>query len=150
MTEVHYVKKAQKDNAVVKKGEPYYWWSFRFGGKHRSKTPPRPSQLTQSGYLSACLALQEEIDDLDLSDPLTVAEELESAADAIREIGQEQQEKYDNMPTGLQEGDTGQLLQDRADACEEVASELDDAANWVRDGADVQETISGLSWNFDV
>ncbi len=53
MARAHFVKKARKDNpaAGIKAGDSYYWWKFRRGGKHYSKTAPRPSQLTQSEYL---------------------------------------------------------------------------------------------------
>jgi len=50
MPRVHFVKHARKDNDLVKKGESYYWWKFRFTGKCMSKTPPRKSQLTESEY----------------------------------------------------------------------------------------------------
>ena len=35
------------------------------------------------------------------------------------------QESLDNMPEGLQEGDTGQMLQERIEACESAQSELE-------------------------
>ena len=43
MPRVHHVKSARKDNPVAKKGESYYWWKFRYGGKRYSKTP-RPGR----------------------------------------------------------------------------------------------------------
>ena len=59
-----------------------------------------------SDYDSATCDCQEEI-----------AAELESIAEDI-------QERLDNMPEGLQEGDTGQLLQSRIDSCESVAQDI--------------------------
>ena len=89
MPHVHHVEKAQKDHPGVKKGEPYYWWSFRFGGKHFSTSYPRPSQLTQSEYLSTALGLQEQIEDMEIRDDNLedVAGELRGVADELRTLG---------------------------------------------------------------
>jgi hypothetical protein len=44
---------------------------------------------------------------------------------ALEEVRDETQEKHDNMPQSLRDGATGELLQGRADACEEAISALD-------------------------
>lgn len=144
MTRSHYVKRAQKDypNAGIKKGEPYYWWSFRFGGKHRSKTAPKPSQLTQSSFWSGVYSAQEraeKVPDFDClsSDRDEIVSDLESLRD-------ETQEKFDNMPEGLQQGETGQTLEERVSALEDVISELEgvdcdvDLGDDIEDGAPVE------------
>ena len=127
MPHVTFVKKARKDNPVAKKGESYDWWavmvSGRGGPKHYSKTPPRPSQLTQSEFLGSLYGLQERIEDLEANDGLGAT--VEEIASELRDLGQEQSDKKDNMPDGLQEGATGELLQERADACEAAADELE-------------------------
>jgi hypothetical protein len=55
--------------------------------------------------------------------------ELESSrSDAVSEVTNlrdETQSKLDNMPEGLQQGDTGQLLQERIEALDEVISNLE-------------------------
>lgn len=51
----------------------------------------------------------------------------EGWAEQAREIGQMQQDKLDNMPDGLRDGDTGAFLQERADACEAWADEIEAA-----------------------
>jgi Skp family chaperone for outer membrane proteins len=51
--------------------------------------------------------------------------EVQSIRDEITELGEEQTEKLYNMPDQLQDADSGQLLQERYDACEEWASNLD-------------------------
>lgn len=129
MARAHFVKKARKAHKAggIKKGESYYWWAFMVGGrggpKHYSKTAPRPSQLTQSEFLGSLYALQEEIDDLDANDGLGAA--VEDIASRLRDLGTEQSDKKDNLPEGLQEGPTGELLQERADACEAAADDLE-------------------------
>jgi len=167
MAHVHFVKKAQKDNSVVKKGESYYWWKFRFGGRHVSKTHPRPSQLTQSEYLSTAYALQEQIEDIsiDPSDLQAAVDELRSVADEVRNLGEEQEGKIGNMPDSLQDSDTAQMLQSRAEACEEVAGELESAADDIENldpiggeeteddehelTGQVEDIISGIGWNYE-
>ena len=127
MPRVHHVKHAAKDNPVAKKGEPYYWWKFRYSGKQFSKTPPRPSQLTQSEFLSTMYGAQEDLEDA-INQGSTVAD-LEAAKDALLETIEElrdmSQNSLDNMPDQLQEGDTGQMLQERVDAMDSWESDLD-------------------------
>lgn len=72
MARATFVKKARKDipGTDIKAGESYYWWKFRFGGKHYSKTPPRRSQLTQSDFLGQLYAIEDEIQGLVADDTL--------------------------------------------------------------------------------
>jgi hypothetical protein len=128
MTRVHFVKKARKDypDHDIKRGDSYYWWQFRFGGKNYSKISPKPSQLTQSDFLSQVYGFQEQLDDLTKeNDVATLYEEVQSIAGDIRTLGEEQSDKLSNMPDSLQGGTIGELLQSRADACEDWASELE-------------------------
>jgi hypothetical protein len=122
VTTLHYVKKAQKDNPAVKKGEPYYWWQFAYGSKQYSKDRPKQSQLTQSEFWSAVYSLQEtEYPGFD---------ELESEIDNIKSeldtIRSDNEDKFNNMPDSLQQSETGQMLEERARACEEAMQSLDD------------------------
>jgi len=128
MASVHFVKKARKANkeAGIKKGESYYWWSFKFGGKRYSKTLPRASQLTQSDFLSQAYSLSEQLEDITVDmDIDEIRSQVEDVVEQIRSLGEEQAEKYDNMPEGLQSGSTGELLQGRVDECEDWASNLE-------------------------
>lgn len=128
MARVTFVKSARKDNPVAKKGESYYWWKPMVGGrggaKRYSKERPTRSQLTQSDFLGQLYAIED--------DQITKAsepQELKDAAEALRELGQEEQGKFDNMPDGLQQGDTGQMIEERAQSCESWADELDTIAD---------------------
>lgn len=133
MPRVTFVQKARKaiPNAGIEKGDSYYWWKFRYGGKHVSKSRPRPSQLTQSSYLSTAYGLQEQIEDLEIDpeDTSTVADDLRNVAEEIRSLGEEQESNRSNMPDHLQDVGSGELLQQRAEACENVAGELESAAD---------------------
>lgn len=127
MARVHFVKSARKNNPAVKKGESYYWWKFMVGGrggpKHYSATPPKPSQTTQSEFLGTLGDIEDEISSLAADDGLESA--VADIASRLRELGEEQGTKKENMPEGLQESDTGNMLQDRADRCGEMADELE-------------------------
>lgn len=139
MPRVHHVKRARKPNPVVtaedieraKSGQDpdaasYYFWEFRFGGKQFSKTPPKQSQLTQSEFLSQAYELNERIEGLDISSDIRdLQSEVEDIIGEIRQLGEEQQEKRDNMPFQLQDSESGALLEERYEACEEWASNLE-------------------------
>jgi len=148
MAKVTYVRRARKaiPEIGVKKGESYYWWKFRFGGIHRSKTQPKPSQLTQSTFLSTMLALQERLEALttglrDGSTTCSDAEtELTDIASEVRSAGDECQSSFDNMPEGLQQGSTGELLTARTEACETIADELEGIS--VPDEEDETEVVN--------
>ncbi len=128
MARAIFVKKARKDNPVVKAGESYYWWKFKFGGKHYSKERPRASQLTQSDFLSQVYEIGEEIEDLNTEEIKTV-ENLQDIRDdlssRLNDLASEQYDNQSNMPESLQYSSTGELLESRAEACEEMANELD-------------------------
>jgi len=128
VAKVHFVKSARKDNPVAKAGESYYWWKPMVGGrggaKRYSKTPPTRSQLTQSEFLSALY----EIEDGSMANAQEPGD-FRDIAEALRDLGQEQRDKYDNMPEGLQQGDTGQTLDERASNCESWADEIENAGD---------------------
>jgi len=125
MPRVTHVKAARKDNPVCKKGESYFWWKFRYGGKRYSLTRPRQSQLTQSAYFSTVYGMQEGIEDCEVND----ADDFESLKDDITsqvdDLRDETQGSLDNMPESLTYSPTGELLQERIDALEGIESEID-------------------------
>lgn len=126
MTSVHHVKKARKDNEVVKAGEPYYWWKFGpHFPKQLSATPPKAWQLTTSPFLQTLYQIQEDISTAKVTTADDLAELISGWVGQIIELRDETEESLSNMPEGLQEGDTGQLLQERIDGLENWESELD-------------------------
>lgn len=50
---------------------------------------------------------------------------IEEIRDAIQEIYDQEEEKFDNLPENLQYAPTGELLQSRMDACDSAMSDLD-------------------------
>ena len=128
MPRLNFVKKARKDNPVVKKGESYYWWKFAFGPKRYSKTRPPRSQLTQSSFLSQLYDLE---DDNEKSiGSATTIEELQEIVEEmkgdIEQLTDEVQESLENMPEHLQDtSNSGTLLQERIENLESWHSELE-------------------------
>lgn len=127
-----------KCSAKIKKGDPYRWWKFNFGSRHvRCMSPacaPKASDLTRSEFYSRLYEIEEIVSSaLDAfregGDASDAASALTDAAEQLRELGSECQEKHDNMPEGLQQGDTGQLLEERAGECDGKADELENAAS---------------------
>jgi hypothetical protein len=119
--------KAAKDwpDIGVQKGEMYYRWRIKMsrgGIDCRSKTYPRPSQLNRGfrGQLGDI-----ELDMGNAQDP----DELRGFAETLRELGEECGSSFENMPEGLQQGDTGQLLEERRDGLEAWADEVEGFAD---------------------
>lgn len=156
MARVTHIKKAQKDqgpctkcHTKIKVGDPYVWWKFlRWPRSVRCAKPecsPKPSDLTRSEFYSTLYdlgdRLQSALDDFRKEgDGSSLSSELNDIASELRTLGEECQEKYDNMPEGLQQGDTGQLLQTRAEECDSKANELESAASTLDSFADEGET----------
>jgi hypothetical protein len=127
MARLHY-RKARKDYPAngIKRGDMYYFAQIKTGPRSsrtiRSLTKPRPSQLN-TGFAGLIGDIQEDFERIEDVDGLR------EMAETIRELGSEQQEKFDNMPEGLQQGDVGQLLEERAQECESWADEIDQACD---------------------
>lgn len=133
-------RKAAKDypEQGIKKGDTYYYAKIRVGRggiELRSTIPFRPSQLTRAPFRGGWLTMQEAWQGSDQD-----ADAIREAAEAIRELGNDAQGSFDNMPEGLQQGETGQKLENRASECERIADELDELAErW--DGLDDVEEV---------
>ncbi len=155
MPRVHYVKKARKDNSAVKKGEPYYWWKFRFAGKRCSRTRPRPSQLTQSEKLSRYYEVQEAIDDVvDVyADVQEVIDTLNEQVEEVRAIGEEYQESADNIREHFESSEVADdceeksyMLEATADSIDNIVSRLENVELGPDDIDTVSDIVSDISW----
>lgn len=126
MPRVTHVKAARKDNPVCKKGQSYYWWKFPYGRRLYSLTYPRASQLTQSAYFGTAYDL---IDEASSFQPMpgeegVIEDFAADLSDQITQLADECQESLDNMPESLTYAPTGELLQERIDACQAAADEV--------------------------
>lgn len=128
MPKVHHVKAARKADPQcgIQVGDEYYWWEFRHGGTHKSKTPPRPSQLTQS-KMSSAYAAMEALEDVlaGATCPEDIKSALDDAAQGLRDVAGEYEESYDSMPEGLQNGPAGESIQEKIEWLNSCADELD-------------------------
>lgn len=125
MPRVTYVKKARKDNPVCKRGESYFWWKFRYGGKRYSLTRPKQSQLTQSAYFSTLYGMTEAITEYELADSDDWETLKEDISMQLQDLQSETQDSLDNMPDSLQYSPTGELLQERIDALDSAVSDVE-------------------------
>lgn len=130
MPRVTRVKKAQKKQGecgqcgvAIKKGDSYVWWKFRHGERHirctSTSCAPSRSDLTQSSFLKGLYSVQDE--DPPDCDAESYRDDLVSRLEELRD---DCQSSLDNMPQGLQEGDTGQLLQTRIENLEQGINDL--------------------------
>jgi len=108
----------------IAKGEKYWFVQIKTGPRSsrtmRQKSPFKRSQLTTSDYLGQLYDWE------DSKAEIASMEDAQEFADTIRSLGEEQGEKFDNMPEGLQQGDSGQMLEARRDACEAAAGEIEE------------------------
>jgi len=114
----------ENDQVIVRKGETYYSWSFRFGGQYISQTFPRRSQLTQSDFWSTLYEAFEgfEMGEYNTIEKLVSAiEMLESAADDATSMCED---SMSNIPDSLQEGPVYIKLQERVDALEQFVTDI--------------------------
>ena len=131
MTKV-YEHKARKDYPQfgIAKGDTYYEWAFFRQKPTKSKTYPTRIQLTQNDTQIAVWSVYDQCGiDWSERNAATLAEAVNDAASQLEEAASECREKFDNMPEGLQQGDTGQRLEQWADAIDSAVSELQDLAS---------------------
>lgn len=143
MTKVNFVKSARKEykdsftGETINIGESYYWWAFRYQPRRISKTPPKPSQLTQSEFLQTVYGIQEEIEDLVVSD--TIIDQLNHIKEEIESLKGETDGKLSNIPDNLQNSSTTELLQSRVDLLQEWYDNLDGIDTDIDDGLNKEE-----------
>jgi predicted AlkP superfamily phosphohydrolase/phosphomutase len=113
------------DTVFIAKGESYYWWQFQKSPKQYSKTRPRASQLTQSGYLSTLYGIAEQIEDFSTDSAEEYQDFVENIKTELEDLRDNTQESLDNMPENLQYSPTAELLQERIDSIESGISEIE-------------------------
>jgi chromosome segregation ATPase len=122
MARVHFVKKARKDNpnAGIKAGESYYWWQHAFAPKQFSKTQPKPSQITQSGFMRTIYEIQEQIDAL--TTEMNIEDEVDNIKTQLEDLKSECEDNLSNMPDHLQESS---VLNERIESLDEMIGEFE-------------------------
>jgi len=125
MPRVYKVESARKARPAlgIAVGDTYYYWKRRKGPLQMSKTYPKRSQLTGSPFLQTVYDIEDRIAALTADEGLPDA--VAEIAQELRDLAEECQGNFDNMPEGLQQGDTGQLLEARVEGCNNAADELE-------------------------
>lgn len=128
MAKVQVIQKSRKEykcskcGKVIPVGSRYYKGEINFGPTiiRCSDCKLEAWEVTTSDWqLSTGAIINRWEENYGLSD--STPEELH---DEIESIMGDQQDRLDNMPEGCQEGDVGQLIQERIDACEAAMDEL--------------------------
>ena len=108
---------------TIEVGQPYLRGDLNFSKPviRCCKCGLQPWEVTTSDYqLSVGEIVYHWQDNYDVSEE--GRDEIVSELETIRD---DLQDRLDNMPEGLQQGDTGQLLQDRIDSLEAAISDLE-------------------------
>lgn len=127
MAKANFVKKARKaiPEAGIAKGDSYWWWQHFRRAKQVSKAKPKPSQLEGSAFLSTLMEIGERFDDPQCETPEDLQSLVEDAVGDLNSLSDETQGSFDNMPEGLQQGETGQLLESRVESLSGLIGELE-------------------------
>lgn len=150
------IPKDKSDTVFIAKGESYYWWQFKNGPKQYSKNRPKPSQLTQSNYLSQLYSIQESMDDPGAETAEDLQAFVEDVKEQLESLKEETESSLENMPESLQSSPTGELLQERIDALDNAINELEgidleysdeetegiSLEDWMRDKIDEIQSVS--------
>jgi uncharacterized protein YukE len=126
-------RKARKDypEAGIQKGDDYFFAQIKTGPRSsriiRSKTRIPQSKMTSSAFLSTLYGIEESFETIVHDN--TAPDALKDLAQQLRDLGEETQSSFDNMPDGLQQGDTGQMLEERISNCEQWADEIEQVAD---------------------
>lgn len=132
MPKVTKVEKARKDypSQGIKKGDSYYWWKFRYDSIKKSKTYPKPQQLTQSVFMMSVYDLQDEISNITGKTGEEIKSQLDSIKDAVQNLLEETQDSLNYMPEQLQESS---ILTERVEGLESYISDLDNVDISIKD-----------------
>lgn len=115
--------KCKKCGKVIPAGSKYYRGEINFGPTivRCQDCKLQAWEVTTSDYqLAVGQIVYKWRDDYNLEEGVN-----DDIASALQEVCDDVQDRLDNMPEGLQEGDVGQLLQERIDTLESAISDLE-------------------------
>lgn len=93
----------EDDTILVCKGETYYTWAFKYGGRKYSTTPPTKYQLTQNAFLHSVYGIEDTIAEISADSVEDLENALEEIKSSVEDLRDEAQGSLDNMPEQLQE-----------------------------------------------
>ncbi len=129
MPRVKFIKKSYKayPEFGIEKGDSYYYWKFNYGAVQKSKTKPRPQQLTRSAYQIGLYDIDDMKQALNTESGYeTLCDELDSIKDSVQGLLDQCKESFDNIPEQLQDScAAGCTLSERIESLESYHSELE-------------------------
>ena len=124
----------------IRAGEKFYMYQPNHSQPRRSHVEhgaPKQSELCQGKMSGVYAAIEGAEADISIArqndDASGLAEILTTCKDSVEEVKNEYEESLGNMPDSLQEGTTGQEIQEKIDALEQFCDELDNAASECED-----------------
>lgn len=135
MARVNVVQKSRKEQRcggcgrTIPVGSKYFYVDF-YSGRHAVRCAEcgfKPYETTENPYLQELYQLKydynKRLEALDAdTDDIDILSELSSDLENLRD---EVQERFDNIPEQLQDGEAGSLLQERIDSIDGVLSDID-------------------------
>lgn len=108
----------------ISKGEQYWFCQIKTGPRTsrtlRQKAPFKRSQLTSSDFLSQVYDIEDDLSSL------TCRDDAEDIVSRLRDLADEQDDRFNNMPENLQSSEIGQKLETRRDGCQSAADEIEE------------------------
>ena len=135
MARINVVNKSRKENKcggcgkIIPVGSKYFYVDF-YSGRHAVRCAScgfKRWETTENSYLQTLYQIQddyqEKLDNMDADTADTsIKDDIVSDLENLRD---ECQERFDNIPEQLQDGDAGSLLQERIDSLDEAISDID-------------------------
>lgn len=161
MARINTVQRAKKDQGScgrcgkpITPGMPYRWRKPRYGGKSircmDSACGFRPSEMTGSAHLQTIYGAQEDWQEAYArytrgeSDIAALADDLESASQAIREEGESYQESADNQGEYFPGSEQVETAEANATSCGETADRADELVGTLRDVVEALENAAEI------
>lgn len=147
-----------KCHQPITTGQKFLYWKLSMNSplhrRHAACGRPRPSELTSSklsGVYAAVESAEDALNALGKEDtPADIAQILNDCAGEVESVKDEYQESLDNMPEPLQQGPTGQDMQEKIESLETFHNVLTDKASDLEglekddDDEDQEDWFNGL------
>lgn len=134
MARINTVNKSRKEQIcgncknIIPVGSRYYYIDF-YSGRHSvrcEKCGFKPYETTENPYLQSLYQIQYDYSEkLDEATEETLEDIVQDIVSDLENLRDEVQERFDNIPEQLQDGDAGSLLQERIDSLESAISDIE-------------------------
>lgn len=134
MARINTVQKSRKEKIcgrcgkTIPVGSKYFYIDF-YSGRTAVRCTScgfKQSETTENPYYQQLWGIQEDYSEkIDNADKETIEDVKSELVSDLENLIDEVQERYDNIPEQLQDGEAGQLLQDRIDSLDSAMSDID-------------------------